>query len=61
MVAGVASVFAGSGALAGAGAAGVVSEGFGCALEGVSAVAVGLGSSFLGFFLEKRPLKAFFI
>lgn len=60
-VTGVGSLFTGSGTLAGAGAAGVVSVGLvACELEGVSAVAVGVGSSFLDFFL-KRPLNAFFI
>lgn len=61
--AGVGSVFAGSGAAAGAGA-GAVSVFAGavavCELDGVSVVAVGFGSSFLFFFLLKRPLKAFF-
>jgi hypothetical protein len=54
------SVLVGSGAVAGAGAAGLVSEGFDWATAGVSEVAVGVGSSFLVFFL-KRLLKAFFI
>jgi hypothetical protein len=58
VVAGVVSVLTGSGAVAGAGAAGVVSEGLDWVFDG--AAAVGVGSSFLDFFL-KRPLKAFFI
>jgi hypothetical protein len=63
VAAGVVSVFAGSGAVAGAGAAGVVSVGLVCAgvAAGASDVAVGLGSSFLDFLPLKRPLKAFFI
>jgi hypothetical protein len=66
--AGVASVFsgagAGAGAVAGAGAGAVsvfAGSAAGVACDGVvSVVAVGWGSSFLGFFL-KRPLNAFFI
>ena len=49
---------AGSGAVAGAGAAGVVSLGFVAAGEDASDVAVGVGSC-LDFFL-KRLLKPFF-
>jgi hypothetical protein len=63
VVTGVASVFAGSGAVAGAGAGGVVSEAGGwadAAPDGAWVVEVGVGSSFFGFFL-KRPLNAFFI
>jgi hypothetical protein len=60
LLAGVTSGFTGSGAVAGAGA-GAVSV-TGAALDGLSIVGVGSGcSSFLAFFLEKRPLKAFFI
>lgn len=57
-MAGVASVFVGVGSVAGAGAAGAVSEGF--ALE--DEAAVGVASSFfaLSFFL-KALLKIFFI
>ena len=58
--AGAGSLFAGSGAVAGAGPAGVVSVGFEVLAMGCSVVAVGAVSSFLAFFLPKRPLKAFF-
>jgi hypothetical protein len=58
--AGTASLFAASGAVAGAGAAGVVSVGFEVLAVGCSMVAVGAASSFLAFFLPNRPLKAFF-
>jgi hypothetical protein len=60
-VAGAASLLTGSGAVAGAGAAGVVSVGFVVLAEGCSVVAVAAGSSFFAFFLPKRLLKAFFI
>ena len=60
LVAGVASLLTGSGAVAGAGAAGVVSVGFVVLAVGCSVVAVGADSSFFAFFLLKRLLKAFF-
>jgi hypothetical protein len=62
VAAGVVSVFTGSGAVAGAGAAGVVSLGLVCAgVVEASEVAVGFGSSFLDFLPLKIPLRAFFI
>jgi hypothetical protein len=65
LLAGVTSGFTGSGAVAGAGAGAVsvvAGSVTGAALDGLSIVGVGSGcSSFLAFFLEKRPLKAFFI
>lgn len=54
------SVLTGSGAAEGAGAAGVVSVGLVVDDEGGSVV-VGLGSSFLAFFLPNKPLMDFFI